>query len=129
MSKRVAVIDDDDALRNMMVLALAEDGYEPLPLHDAREAATFLRTAGPDLIVLDVHLERRELGWSLLSLLWLDPVLNSIPVIVCSGDRRELAARRGQLEAQHCRILHKPFELDEFLGAVEQLLGPAARAD
>lgn len=125
MPKRIAVIDDDLGVRRVLQAALEDEGYGTILLPTALEAAVSLSTTVPDLVFLDIHMEQRDVGWSLLSLLWLEPTLGEVPVIVSSGDAQDLAARRKDVEAPHCIFLEKPFQLDDLLAAVERLIGPA----
>jgi len=68
MARRIAVIDDDGAIRDLLAEVLADEGYEPLLFADSEAA------------LLD--------GWALLALLWADPALCTLPVLVCTGDER-----------------------------------------
>lgn len=121
--KRIAVIDDDPDIRALLAEALSDEGYETALLATAQEAAAYLRANVPDLIFLDIHMEQHDVGWSLLSLLWLEPTLSTVPVIISSADRADLAQRRHVVQAQHSVIVEKPFNLDDLLATVERLLG------
>lgn len=123
--QRIAVIDDDPTVRQLLSAALGDEGYEIALLPSAQEAATYLRSTVPDLIFLDIHMEQRDVGWSLLSLLWLEPTLATVPVIISSADRADLEQRRQVVQAQHSVLVAKPFDLDELLAAVERLIGAA----
>jgi CheY-like chemotaxis protein len=120
--KQIAVIDDDGAIRRLVEATLSEEGYEMLLLGSAEAAAAALRTTVPDLIFLDIHMEQRDIGWYLLSLLWLQPVLSTVPVIVCSGDRDALARLRREVPAPHCVLLDKPFDVQDLIDAVRRLI-------
>jgi DNA-binding response OmpR family regulator len=52
--KRIAVIDDDLHIRQVLAAALGDEGYETILLPNAQEAAAYLRTTVPDLIFLDI---------------------------------------------------------------------------
>lgn len=123
MPKQIAVIDDDEAIRRLVEATLAEEGYEMLLLGSAEAAAAALRTTVPDLIFLDIHMEQRDIGWYLLSLLWLQPVLSTVPVILSSGDREALARLRREVPAPHCMLLDKPFDVQDLIDAVRRLIG------
>jgi CheY-like chemotaxis protein len=123
--KRIAVIDDDPTIRELLDAALRDEGYEITLLPAAQEAATYLRTNVPDLIFLDIHMEQRDVGWSLLSLLWLEPTLSTVPVIISSADRADLDQHRQVVQAQHSVLMAKPFDLDELVTTVERLIGSA----
>ena len=122
--KRIAVIDDDPTIRALLSALLGDEGFKPVLLANAHEAAAYLRTSVPDLIFLDIHMEQRDVGWSLLSLLWLEPTLSTVPVIISSADIGDLEQRRTGVQAQHSVIVAKPFDLDYLLDTVVQLIGP-----
>ena len=126
--KQIAVIDDDEGIRRMVEATLAEEGYSLLLLGSAAAAAEALRTTVPDLIFLDIHMEQRDIGWYLLSLLWLQPVLSTVPVIVSSGDRDAIARLRREVPAPHCELLDKPFDVQDLIDAVRRLIGVADSA-
>jgi CheY-like chemotaxis protein len=86
-----------------------------------------LRTLAPDVIILDIRLGTPEAGWEVLDLLKLDLVLTRTPIIVCSADLRALQERSTLLQAKGCHVLPNPFDLDDLLTLLAQLVGlPAA---
>jgi DNA-binding response OmpR family regulator len=78
----------------------------------------------PDLLIMDLAVGS-ELGWELLERLHREAATQGIPVILVSTDPA-LLTRAGELPhfGQHRSII-KPFELDELLSAVEDLIGRA----
>jgi CheY-like chemotaxis protein len=53
-----------------------------------------------------------------LTLLRHDPATIDIPVILCSARAQVLADNAERFRAQGCRLLEKPFELDELVRLV-----------
>ncbi len=51
---RILVVDDDKRLREMLRMILENRGYEVTEAENGREAVTAVRTAEPDLILMDV---------------------------------------------------------------------------
>lgn len=56
MTHRILVVDDDDALREMVGLVLASNGYETLFAADGISAVQVFREQNPDLVLLDIML-------------------------------------------------------------------------
>jgi len=56
MTQRVLVVDDDDAMREMMALALAKEGYRVERAGSAADAIAMVRDRTFDLVVADVYL-------------------------------------------------------------------------
>ena len=53
MQKRILIVDDEPAIRDMVAYALRKGDYEPVHAGDAREAQTAIAERVPDLILLD----------------------------------------------------------------------------
>ena len=56
MTHRILIVDDDDALREMVGLVLASNGYETLFAADGISAVEVFRAQNPDLVLLDIML-------------------------------------------------------------------------
>ena len=53
MQKRILIVDDEPAIREMVAFALRKGDYDPIHAGDAREAQTAIADRVPDLILLD----------------------------------------------------------------------------
>lgn len=56
LPERVLVVEDDPDTRRMLVTAIAEEGYEPIPALDGRHALRTALAVEPSAIVLDLML-------------------------------------------------------------------------
>lgn len=56
MTQRILVVDDDDALREMVGLVLSGAGFHPLFAADGLEAVRVFSESSPDLVLLDIML-------------------------------------------------------------------------
>jgi two-component system chemotaxis response regulator CheY len=120
-SKRVLVVDDDDAIRLTVADALEDEGYLVLTATNGREALEEVESAPPDAIVLDLMMPVLD-GWGFLEACRQRELCQGIPVLVMSAYRR-LTETAPELKVRAC--IAKPFELDVLLGAVERLLHAA----
>jgi CheY-like chemotaxis protein len=109
----IAVIDDDRVYLAMMGELLADEGYQAVCCEKGHEAQCLIRTAQPDVVILDIRLEHPESGLTILELLRLVPATKDIPVIVCSADTPFLRTNEARLRQYQCAILEKPFDVDE----------------
>ncbi|MFM8350393.1 MAG: response regulator, partial [Actinomycetales bacterium] len=57
---RVLVVDDDQALAEMLGIVLRGEGFEPYFCADGAEAVTAFREARPDVVLLDLMLPGRD---------------------------------------------------------------------
>jgi CheY-like chemotaxis protein len=119
---RIAIIDDDDAVRRILGLTIASDAAEIVEASDGVEALALLDgLPRPDLLILDWRLPGPRGSEVLAHAKQIDAHL---PVVVLTangeGEHRELAASLGA-----DAFLTKPFSPIELLETVRRLL-PAA---
>jgi CheY-like chemotaxis protein len=115
---RVLIVDDDDLVRPLVARMVAAGGYEVDALGDPRAALALPeRETGPyDVLVTDLsmpHLGGVELAHGLRAA-W--PALK---VLYTSGH----ADRTADVGGPDARFLQKPFDADELLDALAELLG------
>src|SRR5438270_7229737 len=83
--KRVMVVDDCEATRDILTVILEVEGFEVVRAANGQEALGHLRgPARPDLILLDLMMPGMN-GYELLSMVKQDAQLASIPVVVFSA--------------------------------------------
>jgi two-component system, chemotaxis family, chemotaxis protein CheY len=120
--RRVLVVDDDDSIRDFVVLALAEEGYEVLTAPDGRVALDTAAARPPALILLDMRMPVMD-GWAFASAYRaLPPPHAPIAVLTAARDAARYAA---EIEAD--AHLAKPFGLAELSQLVARFV-PAAPA-
>jgi DNA-binding response OmpR family regulator len=124
----IAVVDDDPDFQALLVEIFDDEGYAVAQHTEADTGLPALRRTAPDLIVLDLRLERPTSGWELLRRLRAEPDFRTTPIIVCSADEPFLARHLHELHDQGCAALPKPFDLDHLLALVAAgLVGAVAR--
>ncbi len=118
MQKRILIVDDEPAIREMVAFALRKGDYEPVHAGDAREAQTAIADRVPDLILLDWMLP----GTSGLDLArrWRKEMLTA---------RGEENARVGGLEAGVDDYVVKPFSARELLARIRAVMRRAREDD
>ena len=110
---RLAIVDDDCELIELVRATAALHGWQVQSYNRADWTLALLRRTLPDLIILDLRLERADAGWQLFELLCLDPVVHRIPVIVCSADAVQPGQRSERMRSCGASVLLKPFDLEE----------------
>ena len=114
------VVEDDAAIRTMIVEALKLEGYSPTAVGSTPEALARIRRRRPDLIITDYHLPGAD-GLELLRALQAEG-FGDVPALVISAD-----ARPPDLPVTS--FIPKPFELDAILRAVRRVLGKREDSD
>ncbi|SMC26250.1 Response regulator receiver domain-containing protein [Desulfacinum hydrothermale DSM 13146] len=115
--KRILVIEDDEGLRDLLQNFLEETGYQVVQAADGLEGMEAIEKESFDLIVVDVMLPYVS-GIGLLKIVKKrNPDLPIICITGYGNSPEELAQR------EHAdRVLSKPFDLKNLLGAVQELL-------
>ena len=119
---RIALIEDDVMMRNLLTEILADEGYDVLA-YDGADGAHRLRRFSPSVVLLDLELggaHGASRGWQILDQLVLDPATRDVPVVIFSAER-SLDLRRPAISSKHgLWALRKPFDLTELLTIVGQ---------
>jgi len=120
MSKRVLVVDDDEAIRAIVVDSLYEAGFEAIHARDGFDAMRIARDRVPDLVVLDVMMPFIS-GDDVYHALRSEQATRYVPIIFLTGQgsTREKARR---LLAGADDYVTKPFDLDELVARVSSVL-------
>jgi DNA-binding response OmpR family regulator len=111
---RILVVEDDPLIREIVVEALREEGYDVIHASNGEEAMAWCRRRVADVLVTDIKLPGQMDGWQIAEQCReRDPEL---PVIYATGFS-PVRARPvpGSLS------LRKPFSPDEIVQAVRQL--------
>lgn len=118
---RILVIDDDEVVRDTLRLILAGAGHQVALAPDGKAGLEAFEALAPDLVITDILMPEKE-GMETIG--DLRRLAASLPIIVISG-----GGRIGNMDflaaARHFgadRSFAKPFEPDEVLEAVSQLL-------
>lgn len=123
---RVAVIDDDPGFIDLACELLEDRGWNVVPCVEAELAVTCVEQAHPDVVLLDVRMDRGYSGWDILDALRTTPATSAIPIIVCSAASDELRTHETWLDEQRVTVLSKPFDIDELYERVEVALASTA---
>ncbi len=124
----VLVVDDDEALLGLYRELLGDEGYRVTALTDAPADPALVHDLAPDVLLLNLRLGTSFGGPSLLDRLAADPATAAIPVVLCTGDVREIEALRGRAGGLSSAVVFKPFDLDDLLAAVAAALRPKVTA-
>jgi len=116
--RRIMIVDDDESVRSLLRMTLAEDEYEIDEATDGEDALRLLERAVPDLVLLDWKMPERHGSLVLDELKRRHPQL---PVIVLTAEIAE--HHRSLAEALNVDVfLTKPFSPLELLETIERLL-------
>jgi two-component system response regulator MtrA len=117
MTSRVAVIDDEPHIREVLSLALGHHGFAVRCAADGAAGLELVRDWSPDVIVLDVMLPKAS-GFELL------PEIRRVtdaPIVMLSA-RGEVEDKVEGLAQGADDYISKPFEISELLAHIEAKL-------
>lgn len=118
--KTILIIDDDQVIRDLARLILEKHNYRVLDAPDSATAFKTIEAHRPDLILLDVHLDKED-GIIILSRLKTNPLLKAVPVIMLTADAgRDLVARAARNGAIDYVV--KPFQQAQLIGRIVRAL-------
>ncbi len=120
MQKRILIVDDEPAIRDMVAFALRKGEFEPIHAGDAREAQGAIADKVPDLILLDWMLPGTS-GLDLARRWRRDALTREVPIIMLTA-RGEENDRVGGLEAGVDDYVVKPFSSRELLARIRAVM-------
>lgn len=114
------VVDDDEAVRQVVATMLELDGWSIRTAADGQEAIDTLLERAPDLVVLDLMMPRVA-GFEVLQAMQEHPVLADVPCIVCTARDSELEQEVGESLGVR-RWIVKPILPDQLVAAAAELV-------
>ena len=119
----VLVVDDQPGIRELLFEVLQDERWEVRLAANAREALAEVAAKSPALAIIDLRLPGMN-GLELLREMRRQQFRGQVVVLSAYSDT-DLALEARALGAAYW--LNKPFDLDELLGLVEELLGEAPK--
>lgn len=109
--RTILVVDDDEAIREVIAEVLRDEGYEVVCASNGVQALRELQKADrPDMMLLDLMMPVMS-GWEVLEELQSNAELSRVPVVVVS-------AMSAPGVTEH---LSKPIDLEDLLSTVARL--------
>jgi two-component system, sensor histidine kinase and response regulator len=122
----ILVVDDDDALRDILANVLETEGYSVISAANGASAVSLARERLPDLVLCDITMRGMD-GYGVLTSMRQDPLTAIIPLIFLTGVEGPSAIRKG-MELGADDYLTKPVRSEELMRAVRARLARHADA-
>jgi CheY-like chemotaxis protein len=110
----VLIVEDNDVEREGLSAVLRREGFSVREAETGDAALTALRTARPNLILLDMLLPDSTIdGWALLSYIQQTPQWSHIPIVIVTGlsiASAEWSQAMGALD-----VIRKPIDTRQLL--------------
>lgn len=122
--QRILLIDDDEAMVDVLAIRLAQQGYDILVADSGHQGVEVADRERPDLVVLDLRLPDVD-GFTVCQQLSDNGATCMIPVIILSGMERPDIIRRSR--AAGCQyFVRKPYDPNALLILIQHALDEAA---
>lgn len=118
--KRILIIDDDAALREIIAQVLHDHHFESLEADCGESGIEIARTKIPDLIVCDIVMPGMD-GYQTLEVLKQNPATAAIPFIFLTGKGDRVHMRQG-MDKGADDYLPKPVTSSELIAAINTRL-------
>jgi CheY-like chemotaxis protein len=123
--KKILIIDDEEGIRQLMRLALEENGYEVLDAANGKDGLKIYRISHPDLVITDIFMPEMDGLETIMALRRENPDVK-IMTISGGGSRGHDYLPAARKLGASCS-LPKPFTRQDLLGAVRGLFGAEIR--
>lgn len=125
LSKRLLIVDDEPNLLRAVAACLRGEGYEVDTAHSGEEALVHIAQRLPDLIVSDIRMPRMD-GYAFARHLRGNPRTDLIPIVFLTA-KAESSERIAGIRSGVDAYLTKPFEPDELIAVIENILARVER--
>ena len=120
MKRKLLLVDDDPAVREMLGRILTEEGYAVLPAADGQAALDLSAATAVDLVLLDLNLPVKN-GWDTFERLSTDNPL--VPIVIITARPNQLFPA---LASGVGALMEKPLDLPKLLEIIRSLLDEPA---
>ena len=126
MNRCIVIADDDPTVVSLVRLRLELSQYDVLATNDAVAVMAMVRAKAPAMVILDVQMPGGG-GLSALARIKSDPQLNSMPVMMLTGERGAETVMQAMGNGADDYMV-KPFRPDVLAQRVSRLIERSAKA-
>jgi two-component system, cell cycle response regulator DivK len=119
--KLVMHVEDNAENRLLVRRLLQAYGYQVIEAENAAGARALVKTAQPDLILMDINMPDED-GYTLTNDLKLLPHLELVPIVAITANVMK-GDRERTLSAGCDGYIEKPIDVDRFIEQVERFIG------
>ena len=112
---RIALVEDDDRVRDALLQVLEDAGYEPIAAASGKALIEALAGRRPDILVSDYRLADTETGYDVIETSR-QIFGENLPALLITGDTNPALIR--SMTGRGIRVLYKPLQLDALKAAI-----------
>lgn len=119
MTKTILTVDDSRMMREMLLLALREAGFDVIQAEDGVHGLDVLSRAAPEVIITDINMPRLD-GYGFIEAVRKDQRHRAIPILVLSTERDAEKKSRARAAGATGWIV-KPFKAESLVAAIRRV--------
>ena len=119
MSKRILTIDDSKTIRDMLMLTLAEAGFEVLQAVDGQDGLDVLDKEQVDVVITDINMPRMD-GYEVIRHLRNNSAHKSTPILVLTTES-ETEKKNLARVAGATGWMVKPFDPERLIATINKV--------
>lgn len=121
MSKSILIVDDSETVRQALILALGNAGYQVFEAEDGFDALDKLSGAPVDMLITDLNMPNMD-GLELIKKVRAEGHYRFTPIVMLTTESSEEKKKAGR-EAGVSGWIVKPFKPEQLLKVVKMVLG------
>lgn len=122
----VYFIDDSATMREVIKIAFRRESINVITCHDGASALAQFAENAPDAVITDVIMPNKD-GYEICQFIKQNPELRKTPVVLMSGVVNRTVAEKA-IAVQADELIRKPFQPQELIARVKNLLNPKSTA-
>ncbi len=123
---RILIIEDDAMMRDVLRDTVSASGHEAFLCEDGRSGLSAVAADKPDLVVLDVNLPDLS-GHEVCKAIKTEPSTRHIPVLMLTGEARQVSERVEGLDVGAEDYLFKPISPKVLMARIESIIKLSSR--
>lgn len=118
MTKLIMTVDRAPEVLELYEAILDTEGFKVSSHQTVSINVPKVKDIKPDLVITDYLFENEEEGRKFIQELRQEGATRHVPVIICTTATRQIQNLKDLLQVERISIISKPFDLNEFVGAV-----------
>jgi two-component system chemotaxis response regulator CheY len=119
LNKTVLTVDDSRTMRDMLLLALKQAGYEVIQAEDGVHGLEVLADCSPDVIITDINMPRLD-GFGFIEGVRRDPRHRATPILVLTTESDVTKKTRAR-DAGATGWIVKPFNAEKLVDVLRRV--------
>ncbi|MBM3257940.1 MAG: response regulator [Candidatus Nealsonbacteria bacterium] len=122
MAQKIAIMEDEELILNLLERKLIKEGYELLVARNGEEGLKLIKEKKPDLLLLDIIMPIKG-GFEVLEEMQKDDNLKDIPIIIISNSGQPVEIDKAQKLGAKDWLIKTDFDPQEVIDKIKKQIG------